>query len=130
MFEEQHDNDIFKVPDGYFENLPGVINERVVAATAVRRRFIKSVYAYAAAAVLILLVLVRLNRPAMTAQDAETILASIETEELINYLEESDISVEDVLSEAADEIFNAEADEQIPADVMEELIPGSETDTL
>jgi hypothetical protein len=93
---------IFKVPDGYFEKLPGLIQSRVNEESASRERNIFAHYkiAFAISSILIAFVgvfwyVTNTSQPT----DAEGLLSSVPTEVLIGYLNESEISTEDILSD-------------------------------
>lgn len=90
--------EIFSVPEGYFDKLPGVIQSRVakkqedvVPAYRLALRYALPVVALIAVAVF------WLNRPKEVS--AENLLASVETADLIAYLNDSDISTEEILDQ-------------------------------
>jgi len=110
--------EIFKVPDGYFDSLPSKIQARIDAQATGRQ--VSFFFQYKLQYALPLLVFLALgifwyaqyNQP----KDAETLLASVETEDLIAYLNESEISTEDVLTHIE---FNSEDLEEIENEVYE-----------
>ncbi len=88
---------LFEVPEGYFEKLPGVIQARVAIPTAVGMawgrlalRYALPVLVLAAAALFII------NREP-GAEGPEEVIASLESEQLVAYLEETDLNIEDLL---------------------------------
>ncbi len=89
---------LFEVPEGYFDRLPGVIQARVAAERPesawsgygrVALRFALPVVVLAAAAVFFLT-----NRASVSTED---LLASIESEQLVAYLEETEVNTDDLL---------------------------------
>lgn len=87
---------LFEVPEGYFEKLPGVIQARVAIPTAagmawgrLALRYALPVLVLAAAALFII------NREPV--RSPEEVIASLESEQLVAYLEETDLNIEDLL---------------------------------
>jgi hypothetical protein len=108
-------NHPFEVPDGYFERLPGIIQSRITAPSPVEKRTPVLRYAlqFAVPVVLVLVAALYFLKPSQHA-DASTILASVSTEELFAYLEESEISTDDLLNEA---LLDAEGIEALESEV-------------
>jgi hypothetical protein len=86
---------IFKVPDGYFEKLPGVIQARV--AKPEPKAWFAPAYKFAlpVVALAIALTVWFTSRQGVSLEDQ---LNEIQTEQLMAYLEESDLSA-DLLTE-------------------------------
>lgn len=107
-FENIPKNDFFRVPENYFADLPREISARIESAQPATR--FQGVLRYSmiclAAAGLTAAMLFFL-RPAR--QDVESILASVGTTELIEYLRDSDVTTEELLQS------NILSDEQIEA---------------
>lgn len=89
---------IFEVPDGYFEKLPGVIQSRVT------NRERKSMPAFNFALRFAVPVLVAMAIAAVfwlsraeTNANAQSILASVQTEDLVAYLSETDFTTDELL---------------------------------
>jgi hypothetical protein len=88
---------IYEVPDGYFDQLALKIQARIEVSSPSR-----SVGAwtlalrYALPAVIVAIALVFIFRPG-SMQDPEQLLASIPTEHLVAYLDDSEISEQDLL---------------------------------
>jgi len=103
-------NHPFKVPDGYFEKLPGVIQARIAEQTHVResKPYLRYALQYALP-VLILGVAAVIYLMPGTPQNTESLLASVSTEELVAYLEESEISTEELLDQFELNAENIEA---------------------
>jgi len=90
--------EIFTVPEGYFDKLPGVIQARV-ASPEHRRAFLPSFSWKVAlpAAMVVAAGIFWLTNP-VEPVNVESILASVETHDLVAYLNDSeDVSLDDVL---------------------------------
>lgn len=88
---------IFEVPDGYFDQLALKIQSRTAEVTPVRS--IKGwsfALRYALPAVLLLIGAIFVLRP-RSVQDTDQLLASIPTEHLVAYLNESDLNEQELL---------------------------------
>ena len=100
--EEIKKKNIYTVPDKYFDQLPTRIQSRVNEKNPV---FVKSInwsivlkVATPALAVILLLFYFGASRN-NTYQSAEQLLAQVETEDLIAYLETTDITTEDIIED-------------------------------
>ncbi len=107
---------VFDVPEGYFEKLPGIIQARV--ASQQRQEKVRPVFAYtlryALPAVLAFaLVIFWFNRQA-DVMSAESILASVQTEDLVAYLSEADLTTDELLE---DVVLNPDDVDQIEGEV-------------
>ena len=110
---------IFEVPDGYFERLPGIVQARVTPARdpATIAWFMKrSALRYVVPAVVILVAGLFWFDQSATRKDAETILSSLQTQDLIAYLEESDFTTEELVESG---MLDAEDVTQIEDEVYE-----------
>lgn len=100
--------EIFEVPEGYFERLPQVIQARTAGAPDRSIPQLTNVLRYALPFVLIIASLwFWFRSPGQPS--VERMLADIDTEELVSYLMDTDIELDDILtadleSVAADEI--------------------------
>lgn len=99
--------DLFKAPDGYFDKLPGIIQARVVKPEP------KSIWVPVLKFALPVLALVTVgifwfSNPA--TQSLETELASIDTDQLVAYIDINEIAWEDeeVTDLSADELLELE----------------------
>lgn len=107
-------NNPFSVPDGYFEKLPGVIQARVAEGTQKQSRpFFQYALRVALPVVALVIVAVVYFMPS-TRENYNDILASVDTEQLTAYLEESDLTVDELLDEAE---LDEESIEAIEAEV-------------
>ncbi len=93
-------NHPFKVPDGYFDNLPGIIQSRVAEKSEVleAKPYFRYALQYALPVVVLAIVAVVYLYPT-NPQDVDPMLASVSTEELVAYLEQSEITTEELLDE-------------------------------
>lgn len=87
--------DFFTTPPGYFEKLPAAIQSRThKGPESSNFRVIKYSLQYALPLILIIASLFFYRRG---ATDAETMLASVDTEELIIYLQDTGLTTDEVL---------------------------------
>ncbi len=104
MKRENFDNDnIFKVPEHYFEELPGRIQEKIRSR---ERSFWPEVnwqgiikFSVSIAAVLFLLFYFHPEKSQNDLAVPEQILAQVNTDDVIAYLELTDLNVDDFLAE-------------------------------
>lgn len=90
--------EVFKVPDGYFENLPSIIQSRVAGQEKEKAFLPRFSFALRyALPVVILAVIGYIWLGSKEQQTTESILASIETEALVAYLNETDLTTEELL---------------------------------
>jgi hypothetical protein len=91
-------NHPFQVPDGYFDRLPAKIQSRLQEDRPVvaHAPFGRYAWKLALPVVLVMVAAVFYLKPFASA-DAETMLASIETQDLVAYLEQSDLTTEELL---------------------------------
>ncbi|MBT1697756.1 hypothetical protein KK083_12765 [Fulvivirgaceae bacterium PWU4] len=110
--------EIFSVPDGYFDTLPGKIQARISKETPAREQGF--VFRYKLQYVLPVVVLLAAGiywfASSNQTNDPETLLASVQTEALMAYLSESDLTTEDIL-ETID--FNTSDLDAIESEVYE-----------
>ncbi len=116
--------DIFEAPEGYFERLPSIIQSRVVAESNSRWTwFDQPVWKYALSLAFLAAGLYWfLLRPA--PQSPEQMLASVDTGSLIAYLNESDMSTEELMESVP--LDNKDVDE-IQAGSLQNLLPDDST---
>lgn len=93
--------EVFDVPDGYFDKLPGIIQARVSKpGTAVATPGWAYSLRYAIPAVVLLAAgIFWYTRPG-TEHSPEGILAAVQTEELVAYLNDTDLSTDELLEDA------------------------------
>jgi hypothetical protein len=132
--DDTHKKNVFKVPDQYFEEFPGRLQERILEETDQGRGKLISFPSYirvaVAASILILitffLFLLQNNHPSV-----EELLSDVPTESLITYLEESDMSVDELMETIDVQLISSEEvlpeptvipDETIDEDMIQDII--------
>src|SRR5690349_6287318 len=99
--------EIFNVPEGYFDKLPGVIQSRVAARQQEGIPVYRYALRYALPVVVILVAAIFwLNQPD-EGSTSEKLLASIDTQDLVAYLNESDMTTEELLENASLDVIDA-----------------------
>ena len=111
--------EIFNVPEGYFDKLPGVIQSRVAedekrTSSPVLRMALQ--YGLPSFAIVVIAVLL-FFKPDTADHSAESILASIETPDLVAYLHETDMSTDELLDEVLLDTQDAEQIEEAVYDL-------------
>jgi hypothetical protein len=108
-------NHPFKVPDGYFDRLPGIIQARIAEKSEIKesRPYFRYALQYALPAIALVIVAVIYLVP-RTPETVESMLATVSTEEIVAYLEESEITADELL-ESMD--LNAENVEAIESEL-------------
>ena len=91
--------EVFKVPEGYFENLPSIIQSRVAGQKKENAFFpgFSLALRYALPVVVLGVIGYFWLGPETQQTSAESILATIETEDLVAYLNETDLTTEELL---------------------------------
>ncbi|MDH4089410.1 MAG: hypothetical protein OEV74_02875 [Cyclobacteriaceae bacterium] len=107
--EEIPKKEVFNVPEGYFDKLPGIIQARVTAPD--KRIFIRPAFSFTLRYALPVIVIFTLGifwfvRQGETAT-AESILATIETEDLVAYLYSSDLTTDELLDNVSLDTYDA-----------------------
>lgn len=106
---------IYEVPEGYFDKLPGIIQSRVTRGDAVQKPFFMYSLRYAVPVVLVVVAALIWvwNTSDRRDMNAEQMLASIDTPTLIAYLEETDMTTDELLESVSlsqDEVTAIEDD--------------------
>ena len=133
--EEIKKENIYKVPDRYFDELPMRIQDRITGDT---KSVLSPVYDWRMAVkiavpafILVFAILIGVFiRNNNTYQDVDTILAQVSSEDMIAYLQSTDISIDDILNEIqyeeiADEILQENFlldDDELSIDLYDELM--------
>lgn len=101
--------DIFTVPEGYFDKLPGMVQARIeaerprttgpVTAGAFALKFVLPVVLIFAAGIAIF-------QLTDSPRNAETILAAVSDEDLIAYLQDSELTTDDLIDQIDFEFFD------------------------
>ncbi len=122
---------IFEAPDGYFDQLPGIIQSRVAVQSPedAPKPYLRYAVQYALPTVLLLAVVATFFLP-RTPKSAEALLALVETEQLVVYLEESDIGLDELIEavEFDEPVVSAIEDEVYNQLLLEDLSDDSEFD--
>ena len=105
-------NNIFEVPDGYFNKLPLKIQARIEAKNPMpeQQPWLRYSLRYALPMFVFALTLIFIFKPKVDA--TEKILASVSTEELVAYLEVDSFSTDELLAQYAFDEASADAIEQ------------------
>jgi len=90
----------FEVPEGYFDKLPGVIQARIAEKADVKeaKPYFRLAIQYALPVIVLAIVAVIYFVP-KGGQDVNSMLSSVSTEELVAYLENSEMTTEELLEE-------------------------------
>jgi hypothetical protein len=109
---------IFNTPEHYFDKLPSQIQSRVVAGKrdTGARPFFRYALQYALPLVFIAVIVYFYIRP---APDAVSILATVDTEDIIDYLHDSPLTTEDLLEDVEFNSADLEAIENEVYDLKE-----------
>jgi hypothetical protein len=91
---------IFDVPEGYFDQLPGKIQARISVDQGREPSFVfRYKFQYVIPVLIILAVgLIWVLKP-QPANDVDSLLASVDTESMVAYLNDSELTTEDVIEE-------------------------------
>lgn len=109
--------DLFNVPEGYFDNLPSVIQNRISTDAKAPQMSVRVMLAYVVPVLTFLIIgLIWYSKTSKDSQDVESMLAAIPTETIMEYLDESDLSTEEILTDVD---FNANDLEEIESEVFE-----------
>ncbi len=99
-------DNIFKVPEGYFEALPAIIQSRATESVSPKSRVLSFIparnwqTALIAATITLLIVIFAIFRWQVTsATTPEDILAQVDAKDIIEYLDYADFTTEDILAE-------------------------------
>ncbi|HEY9045582.1 MAG TPA: hypothetical protein VIN08_06780 [Ohtaekwangia sp.] len=100
---------IFNVPDGYFDKLPGTIQARVAKEQQAMRPAFRYTLQYAIPVVIVIAIgifwMVNISSPTT----AEEMLAEIHTSDLVAFLNDSDISTDELIEHTLLDAQDADA---------------------
>jgi hypothetical protein len=127
--EDIHKDNIFKVPDNYFEDFSDRLHKRIAEKETVRTTPVirmRTLINIAAAAVILIFAIYGISHLSTRSSSVDRILSDISSEELINYLVDSDMSTDELL-ESLDisiiaSIDDPLTDELISSDPIDEEI--------
>lgn len=130
----QHKKNIYQVPDDYFEKLPQIIQSKAVQPSRTKERGFVYALRYAVPVVLIVMValITLINRPDNTSgiEGVQGALSEVSTEDLIQFLSESDITVDEILAEVDMSVVEFEFEEEETDLFDSESITSEELDEL
>ena len=108
--EDINKENIFKVPDGYFDSLPLKIQTKIQSAQEPVHIPIyrKSAFRYAVSLAAMLLLAIFLFWNYFLTPTPEKLLAQVPTEALISYLESSDISEDELLTDINSSVLSGD----------------------
>ena len=119
--------EVFDVPEGYFEKLPGMIQSRVGKSAAIGRPVWVYGLRYALPAVILLAVAIFWYERSSADHSPEGLLASVQTEELVAYLNDTDLTTDELLEQV--HLDGVDASE-IESDVYGLNISADDLDTI
>ena len=127
--EDINKDNIFKVPENYFEEFPDRLKERIAETKKSKATPIiplRRVVQMAAAAVILFFAIYGIKQINDQPATIDQMLSDISTEELINYLVESDISTEELLADLDISIITSDedpiTDEVMPTESFDEEV--------
>lgn len=108
----------FNVPDGYFDDLPQRIQKRISSneRSYVGAWFIRYKLHYALSVIVLVVLAIWWMPKSETTSDVESMLATVETEELLNFLDQSELTTEELLQHGS---FSSEDAENIESEVYQ-----------
>jgi hypothetical protein len=130
--EEIPKKDIYDVPEGYFETLPGVVHARV-RDSANNKAFpvFANALKYAMAASIIAIAAIFWFRKSPSPESPEAMLARVETADLVAYLNDSELTTDELMDDVAllpehadsieNEVYNFDLIRDNVSDVLDEL---------
>ncbi len=125
--EDLNKDNIFKVPDNYFENFPDRLKKRIEESEKHKKVPIirlKTIINMAAAAAILIFVIYGITKINDNTTSVDQLLSEISSEELVNYLVESEISTDEFLESLDLSIIASTediiSDEFIPSEPLDE----------
>jgi hypothetical protein len=125
--EDINKDNIFKVPDNYFENFPERLRKRIEETEQQKRVPVirlRSIINMAAAAVILIFAIYGITKINYNSASVDEILSEISSEELVNYLVESDMSTDEFLESLDMSVIASMedpiTDEFMPSDPLDE----------
>jgi hypothetical protein len=119
--------EVFDVPEGYFETLPGMIQSRVSKQSAGGRPAWVFGLRYALPSVVLLAVAIFWFTRPDADRSPEGMLASVQTEELVAYLNDTDLTTDELLETVHLDGMDAS---EIESDVYRLNISADDLDTI
>ena len=120
-------NNIFKVPDNYFENFPDRLQKRIEETEQQKKVPVirlRTIINIAAAPVIFIFVIYGITKLNDSTTSADQLLSEISTEDLVDFLVESEMSTDEFLESLDMSIIASTedpiSDEFIPSDPLDE----------
>ena len=124
--EDINKDNIFKVPDNYFENFPERLQKRIEETEQQKKTPVirlRTIINVAAAAIILMFVIYGITLINDNSTSADQILSEISSEDLVNYLVESDMSTDEFLENLDISVLASTEDP-----IIEEFIPSDPLD--
>ena len=124
--EDINKDNIFKVPDNYFENFPERLQKRIEETEQQKKTPVirlRTIINVAAAAIILMFVIYGITLINDNSTSADQILSEISSEDLVNYLVESDMSTDEFLENLDMSVLASTEDP-----IIEEFIPSDPLD--
>lgn len=125
--EDINKDNIYKVPDNYFENFPERLQKRIEESEQQKKVPVirlRQIINIAAAAVILVFAIYGITKINDNSVSVDQILSEISSEELVNYLLESDMTTDEFLESLDMSVIASKndpiTDEIIPSDPFDE----------
>ncbi len=125
--EDINKDNIFKVPDNYFENFPERLQKRIEETEQQKKTPVirlRTIINVAAAAIILMFVIYGITQINDNSTSVDQILSEISSDDLVNYLVESDMSTDEFLESLDMSVIASTEDpiteEFIPSDPLDE----------
>ncbi|MGD9328406.1 MAG: hypothetical protein PVH48_05505 [Cyclobacteriaceae bacterium] len=125
--EDINKDNIFKVPDNYFENFPKRLQKRIEETEQQKKTPVirlRTIINVAAAAIILMFVIYGITQINDKSISVDQILSEISSDDLVNYLVESDMSTDEFLESLDMSVIASTEDpiteEFIPSDPLDE----------
>jgi hypothetical protein len=104
--DELENKQVFSVPNGYFEQLPGQISQKIAQPQSTYAWFRLPVFRYGAALASIFLIVIVgyfiFRTPETQLEQPEAILSQVSRQDIIQYLQQADVSQYELVERASD----------------------------
>jgi hypothetical protein len=124
--EDINKDNIFKVPDNYFENFPERLQKRIEETEQQKKTPVirlRTIINVAAAAIILMFVIYGITQINDNSTSVDQILSEISSDDLVNYLVESDMSTDEFLENLDMSVLASTEDP-----IIEEFIPSDPLD--
>jgi hypothetical protein len=124
--EDINKDNIFKVPDNYFENFPERLQKRIEETEQQKKTPVirlRTIINVAAAAIILMFIIYGITQINDNSTSVDQILSEISSDDLVNYLVESDMSTDEFLENLDMSVLASTEDP-----IIEEFIPSDPLD--